>query len=180
MLKSEQGCVYWITGLSGAGKSTVSYLFFKRLKKMKENVILLDGDKLRSALGVEANYTYEERKKLALTYCRLCKMLVEQGCDVIIATVSMFHECHRWNRENQPHYYEVYLRVPLKVLAERDQKNLFSNAIKHVVGVDIPFEEPIDPDLIIENYGDISPEMAEEELYQCIINKQSGKEISLF
>jgi len=163
-----KGRVFWFTGLSGAGKSTISCLFVKRLKKNHDNVVYLDGDEIRSVLGVDGDYAYAERKKLAFIYCRLCKMLADQGHDVVIATISMFHECQKWNRENQCRYYEIYLRAPHEVLKNR-RPHLFSSKSKNIVGIDILFEEPKEPDIVLDNPGDRSPEEIEEELYQRLI-----------
>lgn len=171
----EKGCIFWITGLSGSGKSTVSTLFHQRLKTTQQNVLLLDGDQLRSVLGLTSNYSYEDRKKIALTYCRLCKMLAEQGSDVVIATISMFHECHDWNRKNQTHYYEVYLNVPLDILKKRNPKMLYSSPSQSIVGLDIPQEEPQKPDLIIHNHGDISPQKAVDLLWENSLTFRAKK-----
>jgi len=167
MNDNEKGRIFWVTGLSGAGKTTISRLLFNRLKKHKENSVFLDGDELRSVLGSEG-YCYEERKKLAFTYSRLCKLLADQGCDVVIATVSMFHECHEWNRKHQPHYKEIYLRVPIEVLIQRNQKNLFLSNSQNVVGIDVKFEEPKNPDVILENHGSLYPKKAVEQLYPML------------
>lgn len=173
MNKIRKGHVIWITGLSGSGKSTLGNRFYQRLKKKMDHVVFLDGDELRSALGVVGNYSYDERKKLSFFYCRLCKMLAEQGCNVVIATISMFHECRKWNRENQPHYFEIYLRVPIEILKRRDHKSLFSSVGQNIVGYDIPFEEPLEADVILDNFGDLSPDTLEEELFSawCVHNE---------
>ena len=170
MSETKKGGVFWITGLPGSGKSTIGRLLFERLKKQKDNVVFLDGDDLRIALSIKENYSYEERKKISFTYCRLCKMLAEQGIDVVIATVSLFHECHEWNRAHQPRYYECFLQVPMAILEKRNQKNLFSGEAANVVGIDVLFEAPKKPHMILENHGEVSPKEAEEELYQCIIS----------
>lgn len=168
----DRGCVFWITGLAGAGKSTIGRLFFHRWKKKKEKVLLLDGDELRATLGIEGHYSYEERKTLAFTYCRLCKMIADQGHDVIISTISLFHDCHQWNRQNQPCYYEIYLRVPIPILNSRNHNNLYATGTNKVVGIDIPFEEPMAPNLIFENYGGLSPDQVAEQIYLHAIGRQ--------
>jgi adenylylsulfate kinase-like enzyme len=95
-------------------------------------------------------------------------MLTEQGIDVVIATISMFHEVREWNRKNIENYNEIYIKVPMEVLITRDQKNLYSRAfrgeIEHVMGVDIEIEEPINPDVIIINDGSNVPENMTDQL----------------
>lgn len=161
--QGQSGTVYWVTGLAGAGKSSISKILLNHLKGNGRVVTLLDGDELR---GVWPNlgYTEEERKQGAMQNSRLCKLLSDQGFDVICATISLFHSVHEWNRNNISSYREIFLKVPHSVLKDRDQKKLYSDAaegkIGNVYGIDIIGEEPLSPDLIIDNYGDISPEVA--------------------
>jgi phosphohistidine swiveling domain-containing protein len=90
---------------------------------------------------------------------RLCRLLAEQGTDVICATISLFHEVHRWNRENIPSYREIYLRVPLDELRRRDSKGIYAGAergdTRDVVGIDVPAEAPEAPDLVLDNHGSL-------------------------
>ena len=92
---TNPGRVIWITGLSGSGKTTLA----KALQKELPGSILLDGDELREALG-SANHGFdvESRKKLAKTYARLAGLLARQGFIVLVATISLFHDLHAWNR----------------------------------------------------------------------------------
>lgn len=150
------GMVFWLTGLPGAGKTTVAKALYEKLKPQVPELIYLDGDVLRQVFG---NFQYDpgNRMQLAQTYSRLCLQLSRQGHSVICATVSMFHAVREWNRENIPHYHEVYLEVPYKVLRQRNQKDLYSGAEngqqQHVHGVDMDFETPTTPDSIIVNDG---------------------------
>ena len=160
--------LYWITGLSGAGKTTIGTLFYSYLQETKKNVIYLDGDSLREIFSLTQEYSLSERKILAMRYSRLCKMLTEQGVDVVIGTISMFNEVRQWNRENIKNYKEIYIKVPMKILIDRDQKQLYSRAlrgeIKHVMGVDVEIEEPVNPDIIINNDGSSTPEQMTYQL----------------
>jgi adenylylsulfate kinase-like enzyme len=153
------GQLIWITGLAGAGKTTLSKHVYAKLKASKPELVLLDGDQLRQVFGGKQGYSQDDRLALAMSYCRLCKVLCDQGIDVICATISLFSECHRWNRENISRYFEVYVQTPMAVLLERDQKQLYSKAlrgeIQHVVGVDLEFVPPEQPDLIINNSGSL-------------------------
>ena len=171
---SSCGKVYWITGLAGAGKTSLGKLFYNRLKKIKKNIIFLDGDALREVFQDSFSYTSEERFKLAMKYARLCHLLSSQGMDVICATISMFEKCREWNRTNIFNYFEIYIRVPLNILKKRDQKKLFSQVekgnISNVLGMDLPFEEPKKPDLIIENDNKKSlDELCDDSFKQLLI-----------
>src|SRR5438045_4028767 len=90
--------VYWLTGLSGAGKSTLARKLVDHLRGEGRTAVLLDGDDLRAVLGADNAHTSSDRLALALCYARLCALLGMQGVDVVIATISLFHEVHTWNR----------------------------------------------------------------------------------
>ena len=89
--------VYWITGLSGAGKTTIGKLFYEKLKEQHSNTVFFDGDTLRRVFGDDLGYTEEERRKCAMRYSRLCAMLQEQDINVVCCTISMFDEIRDWN-----------------------------------------------------------------------------------
>lgn len=155
------GTVYWLTGLSGAGKTTIAHGLFERLRADKDNVVLLDGDTLRLVFGNDLAHDEEARRRSAMRNARLCHMLSGQGIDVVCATISMWEDCRAWNRANIPHYLEIYLRVPLELLRERDPKGIYARVargeLENVVGVDLAAEEPVTPDLVIDNYGAATP-----------------------
>lgn len=173
-----EGTVYFFTGLSGAGKTTIGGLFYQRLHERKPDAVLLDGDVVRKMLtsggplpfSVEASqalqraaseakdYSYEGRLKGAWMLFRLCKELAEQGRDVVCCSICMYSAVRQWNRENILNYREIYIKVSWETLYQRDQKGLYSSGIKNVVGVDIPAEEPEYPDVVIQNDGGETPE----------------------
>jgi adenylylsulfate kinase-like enzyme len=170
------GTVYWLTGLSGAGKTTVADGLFERLRADKESVVLLDGDTLRLVFGNDLAHDEAARRRSAMRNARLCHMLSDQGIDVVCATISMWDDCRAWNRANIADYVEIYLRVPLKLLRERDPKGIYARAargeLENVVGVDLAAEEPVTPDLVIDNYGETTPAGAIAQILELAAGRQ--------
>ena len=147
--------VIWIIGLSGTGKTTLASQVVERIRQLNGKVVLLDGDLIRTLFGNDVDHTIEGRRRNAERLSVLSKFLAYQGIHVVAAVLSIFPEWRRWNRENIPDYSEVYLKASMLTLLRRDIKNLYAKAargeIVNVVGVDIPFPEPENPDLVIEN-----------------------------
>ena len=151
--------VIWIIGLSGTGKTTLATQVVERIRQLKGKVVLLDGDLIRDLFGNDVNHTIEGRRRNAERLSVLTKFLADQGVHVVAAVLSIFPEWRRWNRENIADYSEVYLKASMQTLLRRDIKNLYAKAargeIVDVVGVDLPFPEPENPDLVIENDVDL-------------------------
>ena len=103
---------------------------------------------------------------------RLCHWLSQQGIPVVCATISLFHACQRWNREHLQGYCEILLRLPLDVLVRRDQKGLYSAALRgeigNVMGVDLEPEWPERPDIILEISGEEPPQVILESLLNAL------------
>lgn len=147
--------VIWLIGLSGVGKTAIGREVYNLLKVKRQNVVFFDGDIMREIMGGDLGHTLEDRLHNAHRICRFCEYLDSQGIDVVCGILSIFPETQQWNRENIPHYFEVYIRTPMEILIQRDSKNLYRRAlageIKNVVGIDMEFPEPPQPDLIIDN-----------------------------
>ena len=168
----SKGTVYFFTGLSGAGKTTIGGLFHQRLKAAKPNVVVLDGDEIRGAFGEDVGYTQEERLRWAQRIFRVCRLLSGQGIDVVVCSIAMYGSVRQWNRANIPNYKEIYVKASRDTLLQRNQKGLYSEG-KNVVGIDLPFEEPQTPDIVLPNDGDRTPlelvEQLEGILYPNIV-----------
>jgi len=169
----QKGTVYFFTGLAGAGKTTIGGLFYERLKQLKPDAVLMDGDKIRARNSCssecdaeidENRYTTEYRKGGARGMFRECRDIAEQGMDVVICSISMYSEIREWNRENIENYKEIYIRTKWETLLARNQKGLYSPGRKNVVGVDLPYDEPENPDVIIQNDGWETPEKIVDRL----------------
>lgn len=150
--------VYWFTGLSGAGKTTLGSLWAAELKRNGEKPIFLDGDELRFVFGNDIGYTAQDRRKGAMRNARICEMLSKQGFTVVCCTISMFDDVRSYNRENIPDYREIYVKASYEVLKKRDKKGLYTDTATNVAGVHFAVEEPKNPDIILDNNGEISPD----------------------
>ncbi len=148
---------YFFTGLSGAGKTTIGSRFFAALKEQCASSVFLDGDSLRTLFTKQTGYSAEDRNALAFEYFQLVKLLTDQGINVVICSICMFENVRQWNRENISDYKEIYIKVPIETLIERDQKGLYSAVQKgetsNVYGMDIEPEYPQSPELTIINDG---------------------------
>ncbi len=154
--------VIWITGLSGAGKTTLAVRLRDLVKASFPQTVLLDGDIVRQAFGAALGYAEPERRIQINRLQNLAKILADQDQIVIVAALYAHPELLQWNRENLKGYTEVYIQASMDLLSRRDQKNLYSLAAKgemeNVVGVDIPWHAPLSPDLVIEADGLHSPD----------------------
>jgi adenylylsulfate kinase-like enzyme len=147
--------VIWLIGLAGSGKTSVGRALYNEWKTHCPATVFIDGDQIRELTGNDLGFDIDSRQANGWRICRLCKMLDSQKINVVCATLSQFQEQQDWNRENYSDYFELYLDVNMDVLKIRDQKGLYSGfskgEVKNVVGLDMPFEPPQKPDMIIEN-----------------------------
>lgn len=155
----KNGCVYWVTGLAGAGKTTIGTALYYKLKEKYSNVVLLDGDMLKELFHNDSaeQYTEKARRLRAQKYADLCKLLADQGMIVICCTIAMYDQVREWNRANNENYIEIFLDVPIDILRLRDKKGLYSGYAAgkemQVAGLDVKIEFPQNADLVICNDG---------------------------
>ena len=114
----KKGILFWITGLSGSGKTTLAKKILKFITNKYGQTIIVSGDDIRKIFDYE-KFDKNSRLKYALSYCKLCKLITEQGTNVIISTVSMYHRIRNWNKKNIKNYLEIYI--------EADIENLIKN-----------------------------------------------------
>ena len=149
--------VIWITGLANAGKTTIGQHVFEIWRQIHPNTVLVDGDDVRRLFGLEKGeklYSVEGRQMVAERICDMCAWLDRQEINVVCCTISLFKDLQKRNRDTFSQYFEVFIEVPMDVLRHRDQKNLYEEAqrgdIANVVGVDLPFDPPEFPDLVLD------------------------------
>lgn len=165
--------IVWLIGLSGAGKTTVGTRLAERMRATTPNLVYLDGDLLREVWGDDLSHDLAGRSVNAARLSRLCRMLDRQGIDVVAAVLSIFPRWQQWNREHFSRYFEVFLDVPLDVVIARDTKGLYRAALdgraSDVVGVDIPFPRPANPDLVLDSSGREGPPEALVERIMAVM-----------
>jgi adenylylsulfate kinase (apsK) len=144
-----------LTGLSGAGKSTIAKAIFDRLDSNGHRIEVLDGDIVREEIGHLFGYSREERLKVSRVLRFTAKLLNKNGVSVVIAAISPYQEMRDQYRAEMKDYVEVYVKCPLEVCVDRDTKGMYKKAlrgdIKNVIGVDEPFEIPKDPNIVVDS-----------------------------
>jgi adenylylsulfate kinase len=153
--------IVWIIGLAGAGKTTLGQQVRKVYgERSGRNAVLIDGDSVREILGADVDYSREGRIENGRRIAALCQMLDRQHLAVVCSVLSISEEHRDTNRMLASRYLEVFIDVPLDILRQRDQKALYSGfaskRVENVVGLDIPFDRPQNPDLVIHNVGEES------------------------
>ena len=148
------GFTIWFTGLSGAGKSTLSSILQQRLGERGRNVEILDGDIVRTHLSKGLGFSKEDRDTNIKRIAFVCGLLTRNGVATISAAIAPYREARAWARKEIGNFIEVYVKCPLEVCRQRDVKGLYKLAdegkLKGFTGVDDPYEEPENPELVIE------------------------------
>ena len=145
--------VIWITGISGAGKTTIANSLIDKYKKALPNLINIDGDVIRNLYGNDLGYEETQRIIQIERLQKLCLFLENQDQIVIASALYSSPFLMAWNRENFSEYYEIYLNVSLELVKIRDPKGIYKKyelgREKNIVGIDVPWHEPEKPNLII-------------------------------
>jgi len=181
-LKGQRGQVVWLTGLSGAGKSTIANLVEKRLHALGRHTYLLDGDNVRHGLNKNLGFTEEDRVENIRRVAEVAKLMVDAGLIVLTAFISPFRAERRMAREilEGGEFIEVFVDTPLAVAEERDVKGLYAKAragqLKNFTGIDSPYEAPEAPELRIDTTA-MSPVEAAERIVEWLEGREVDYDI---
>jgi ATP sulfurylase/adenylyl-sulfate kinase len=154
----SRGFVIWLTGLSGAGKSTIATRLEQELIALDRSVTILDGDEVRTHLSKGLGFSKDDRDTNIRRIGYVARLVAQHGGVAIAAAISPYREIRDELRAATPHFVEVYVRCGLEELVRRDVKGLYAKALRgelpHFTGVSDPYEEPLHPEVIVDSAQD--------------------------
>jgi adenylyl-sulfate kinase len=179
----HKGFTVWFTGMSGAGKSTISTLLVERLRQLNQGqlnqgqpstpakVEVLDGDVVRTYLSKGLGFGKEDRDENIRRIGFVCELLSRNGVIAIAAAISPYRAVREEVRARIENFVEVYVECPVEVLAQRDVKGLYKRAlageIPQFTGISDPYEPPLHPEVVV-NSGQETPEESLEKIWATL------------
>ncbi|PJN89809.1 adenylyl-sulfate kinase [Bacillus sp. mrc49] len=172
----HESTVLWFTGLSGSGKSTIANAVAKELYNRNIRSYVLDGDNIRHGLNKDLGFSEEDRTENIRRIGEVSKLFVDSGQFVLTAFISPFRADRQIVRDllEEGEFIEVYIKCPIEECEVRDPKGLYDKArkgiIKDFTGIDSPYEEPVQPEIILE-----SNQYSVEECVEQVISFLTAK-----
>jgi len=173
-LKGQKPCVLWLTGLSGAGKSTIANLVDKKLTSLGRHTYLLDGDNVRHGLNKDLGFTAQDRVENIRRVAEVSKLMADAGLLVLVSFISPFRSERRMARDlfEPGEFLEIFVDTPLAEAERRDVKGLYQKArrgeLKNFTGIDSPYEAPEQPEIRIDT-TQVSPMEAAGEIVAHLV-----------
>jgi len=164
----HKGMTIWFTGLSASGKSTIANCLEEKLFKMGCHAMVLDGDNIRHGLNKNLGFSKEDREENIRRIGELAKLLTSKAIINIAAFISPFRADRAAARalQDEGDFIEVFIKCPIEVCEERDPKGIYKKAragiIKDFTGISHPYEEPENPDLVIDSSQNDAAKCADE------------------
>ncbi len=153
-MNNAKGFTVWFTGLPGAGKSTLARLLEGKLRQLGLQVEVLDGDEVRKRLTKGLGFTREDREENIRRIAYVANLLTKVGAVAIVAAISPYAQSRDEVRTEIENFVEVFVKCSLETCIERDPKGLYAKAqrgeISHFTGISDPYEEPKNPEIIVE------------------------------
>jgi adenylyl-sulfate kinase len=160
----QQGFTLWMTGLSGAGKTTIAKIVEAELKARGLKIERLDGDVVRQSLTRDLGFSKEDRDKNIERVMFVAKLLSRNGVGVIASFISPYRAVRDMVRRETTNFIEVYVQAPLEVCIQRDVKGMYAKAlageIENFTGISDPYEEPLNPEIVLHTDRETPEESA--------------------
>jgi adenylyl-sulfate kinase len=167
----HKGFTLWFTGMSGAGKSTISRLLELQLRQFGARVEVLDGDVVRTHLSKGLGFSKEDRDENIRRIGFVCELLARNGVIAIAAAISPYRDVRDEVRARIPNFVEVFVECPVEVLAARDVKGLYRRAlageIAQFTGISDPYEPPLSPEVTVNSSRE-TPEQSVEKIWATL------------
>lgn len=164
----SKGCVLWLTGLSGAGKSTIAIALSVWLSELGVGHVRLDGDILREGLCSDLGFTPKDRKENIRRFAEVAALMEATGLVVIVSMISPYRAERAQAAKRCGQFLEVFVETPIDICERRDPKGLYARAragqIKMFTGISAPYEEPDDSAFNVQGHGGEPREAASEIL----------------
>lgn len=176
LLLGQRGCVLWLTGLSGSGKSTIARGLEYKLIHAGRTAYVLDGDEIRTGLNRDLGFTQESRSENIRRIAEVARLFAECGIICITSFISPLRTYRDQARQiiGPDRFFEIYLDVSLAVCEDRDPKGMYKKAraglIKNFTGIDSAYEPPENPDIRLDTAGQ-SPAENTERLYDALMQR---------
>jgi adenylylsulfate kinase len=148
MFNNNKGILFWITGLSGSGKTSIAKLLHKKINDAYGPTLLISGDNIRSDFKLKG-YDKNSREKIGLMYSRFFKRILNQKINIIFAGIVLIEKVRKYNRKNIKNYFEIYIKSNINFL-KRKKKKVYKKK-RFVVGIDIIPEFPKNPHITVNN-----------------------------
>ena len=177
-LNSQKPCVVWFTGLSGSGKSTIANILEQKLHTVGKRTYLLDGDNVRHGLNKDLGFTDTDRVENIRRVAEVSKLMIDAGLITLVSFISPFKSERQMAKDSlsSDEFFEIFVNTSLEECEKRDPKGLYKKArageLKNFTGIDSLYEEPENPDLILDTTSSNA-----EELTDQIINFLQLKKI---
>ena len=167
----HKGFTLWFTGMSGAGKSTISRILELKLRESGARVEVLDGDVVRTHLSKGLGFSKEDRDENVRRIGFVCELLSRNGVIAIAAAISPYRDVRDEVRGRIPNFVEIFVECPVEVLAERDVKGLYRRAlageITQFTGVSDPYEPPLAPNVTVNSSLE-TPEQSVQKIWATL------------
>ena len=169
-LLKQKGVVLWFTGLSGSGKSTIANEVAHKLQSIGKLTYILDGDNIRHGLNKDLGFSPEDRNENIRRISEVANLFADAGVIIITAFISPYIKYRDFCRElvGNGRFIEIYAKASLETCEKRDPKGMYKKAragiIKDFTGIDAPYEEPKNPELIVDTDKETVDESAERVL----------------